>query len=114
MDAFELSQVIKADQQAGQLYHEFIRSDVLSVGLYILPAGQPDPQQPHTEDEVYYIAEAKGVIKVGDKDGPVNEGSMVFVGTGIEHRFHSITEDLTVLVFFALARRSRASTEGAN
>ena len=111
MDAFELSQVIKAHQQVGQLYHEFIRSDVLSVGLYVLTAGQPDPQQPHTEDEVYYIVQGKGVIKVGNEDRPVNEGSIVFVRTGVEHRFHSITEDLTVLVFFAPARRSRASTQ---
>jgi len=108
MDSFELSQVIKAHQQAGQLYHEFIRADTLSVGLYILTAGQPDPQQPHTEDEVYYVVLGKGMIKVGDEERPVNEGSIVFVGTGVEHRFHSITEDLTVLVFFAPPRRSRA------
>jgi mannose-6-phosphate isomerase-like protein (cupin superfamily) len=108
MDSFELSQVIKAHQQAGQLYHEFIRADTLSVGLYILTAGQPDPQQPHTEDEVYNVVLGKGMIKVADEERPVNEGSIVFVGTGVEHRFHSITEDLTVLVFFAPPRRSRA------
>jgi mannose-6-phosphate isomerase-like protein (cupin superfamily) len=114
MDAFEISQVIKAHQQAGQLYHEFIRAHTLSAGLYVLKAGQPDPQQPHTEDEVYYVVQGKGVIKVGNEDRPVKEGSIVFVGTGVEHHFHSITEDLRVLVFFAPPRRSQASTERSN
>jgi mannose-6-phosphate isomerase-like protein (cupin superfamily) len=54
------------------------------------------------------------MIKVGNEDRPINEGSIVFVGTGVEHHFHSITEDLTVLVFFAPPRRSRALAEGAN
>jgi|ERR671914_1555042 mannose-6-phosphate isomerase-like protein (cupin superfamily) len=114
MDAFELSQVIKAHQQSGQLYHEFIRADTLSVGLYVLSAGQPDPQQPHTEDEVYYVAQGKGMVRVGNEDRPVTEGSIVFVGAGVEHRFHSITENLTAVVFFAPPRRSRASPEETN
>jgi quercetin dioxygenase-like cupin family protein len=33
----------------------------------------------------------------------VSEGSVVFVAAEVEHRFHSITEDLVVLVFFAPA-----------
>ena len=35
-------------------------------------------------------------------------GSVVFVGTAVEHRFHSIEEDLEMLVVFAPPRRSRA------
>lgn len=33
----------------------------------------------------------------------VEPGSLIFVAANIEHRFHTITEDLTVLVFFAPA-----------
>ena len=31
------------------------RCPTCSVGLYVLAPGQPDLQQPHTEDEVYYV-----------------------------------------------------------
>jgi len=33
---------------------------------------------------------------------------VVFVQANIEHRFHTITEDLTILVFFAPAEYSQA------
>ena len=111
MDAIELSQAIDAHRMAGQLYHELMRSDDLSVGLYVLPAGIQDPQRPHTEDEVYYVVEGRGIIQVGEEERPVTTGSIVFVGTDVEHRFHSITSDLTILVFFAPPRRSRALPE---
>ncbi len=73
------------------------------MGLYVLKAGGIDPQQPHSEDEVYYIAAGRGMIRVGGEDQPVEAGSVVFVAAGVEHRFHSITEDLHILVFFAPA-----------
>jgi quercetin dioxygenase-like cupin family protein len=33
----------------------------------------------------------------------VQAGSIVYVAKNVEHRFHSIDEELTVLVFFASA-----------
>jgi mannose-6-phosphate isomerase-like protein (cupin superfamily) len=76
------------------------------VGLYNLPAGGIDPQKPHTEDEVYYIVEGHGYIRVGAEDRLVEPGTVVFVAATIEHRFHSISEDLKILVFFAPAENS--------
>jgi mannose-6-phosphate isomerase-like protein (cupin superfamily) len=108
MDATDISQAMEAHRQAGERYHEFIRSQDLSVGLYVLRAGAADPQLPHNEDEVYYIVEGRGVIQVGEEEQGVSAGSIVFVGAQVEHRFHSITEDLTILVVFAPPRRSRA------
>jgi hypothetical protein len=42
---------------------------------------------------------AKSSSQIGDR--PVQPGSLVFVATGVEDRFHSIEEDLRVLVFWA-------------
>jgi mannose-6-phosphate isomerase-like protein (cupin superfamily) len=108
MDVFEISQIIDEQARGGQSYHEFLRSNDLSVGLYCLPAGATDPQNPHTEDEVYYMIQGKGVVAIDGQDRPVKEGSTIFVGQGVEHRFHSITEALTILVVFAPPRRSQA------
>jgi len=111
MDSFEFADVLAEHGRSGERYYEFFRAQRLSLGLYVLSAGQPDPQRPHTEDEVYYVVSGNGMVRVGDEDRPVTTGSMVYVGEGVEHRFHSITEDLSILVLFAPPRRSRASTE---
>jgi len=104
--AFTLSNLITARTNSGDLYHEFLRVPTISAGLYQLSAGSTDPQQPHTEDEIYYIAQGHAHIQLGDEHLPVETGSLVFVPALLEHRFHSITEDLTILVFFAPAEYS--------
>jgi mannose-6-phosphate isomerase-like protein (cupin superfamily) len=101
MDAFDLPDLLRRQGAHGSPYLEFLRSDALSVGLYVLPAGGHDPQQPHGEDEVYYVAQGSATIHVGGEDRPVRPGSVVFVAAGVDHRFHSITQALAVVVFFA-------------
>ena len=103
MDTFELEQLRTARGAAGRLYHEFIRTHDLSVGLYELAAGGVDPQSPHPEDEVDYGISGRARITVGAEDGPVAPGSVIFVAADVVHRFHDITEDLSVLVFFGPA-----------
>lgn len=69
MQAYDLAELLAAHTEAGELYHEFLRVPDLSAGLYILPAGSVDPQQPHTEDEVYYVISGRGQIWVEGKIG---------------------------------------------
>ena len=103
MDAFELSDVL-ADQKAGGWpYHEFFRVPDLSMGIYALAADSEDKQQPHGEDEIYIVAEGRGSIFGDGEDRERRPGSSVYVAKHLEHRFHSITEDLSLLVFFAPA-----------
>ena len=103
MDAFELAELLRTRAESGRLYHEFIRTHDLSVGLYVLPAGGTDPQGPHTEDEVYHVISGRGSIRVGSEDRAVEAGSTIFVGADVEHRFHDIAEELVVLVVFGPA-----------
>ena len=109
MQAFEFSQLISQHSDSNKLYLEFLKVTDLSMGLYILPAGGVDPQSPHTEDEVYYVVSGKAQIKVADEDRAVQAGSIVYVAKNVEHRFHSIEEELTVIVFFAPAEYSNKS-----
>jgi mannose-6-phosphate isomerase-like protein (cupin superfamily) len=108
MDAFELSDLAARQAASGRPYLEFISVPDLSVGLYVLAAGQPDLQQPHTEDEVYYVVSGRARITVGEETRDVRPGSTVFVGTSVPHHFHDITEDLTLFVAFGPAEGSRA------
>jgi mannose-6-phosphate isomerase-like protein (cupin superfamily) len=106
-EAFDLAALAR-DQAAahaatGELYLEFLRRDSLSCGLYVLEAGATDPQQPHTEDEVYLVLRGHARLRVGDQDHPVAPGSILFVAREVPHRFHDVRERLEVLVFFAPA-----------
>ena len=108
MDAFDMSEIVEGHGKNGELYHEFIRAERLSAGLYVLGAGATDPQSPHTEDEIYYIVSGAATIEVAGENRPVSAGSVIYVDAHIEHRFHSITEELSVVVVFAPPRRSLA------
>jgi mannose-6-phosphate isomerase-like protein (cupin superfamily) len=112
MDAFELADVAAEREAGDKPYLEFITVPDLSVGLYVLAVGQPDLQQPHSEDEVYYVVSGRGRITVGDDVRDVRPGSIVFVAATVPHRFHDITEDLTLLVAFGPAEGSRAVSSG--
>jgi mannose-6-phosphate isomerase-like protein (cupin superfamily) len=101
MDAFEISELYQRQQESGKLYLEFLRVPSMSAGLYVLPAGGVDPQNPHHEDEVYYIVSGRGRIMVGGEDRDVQAGSFIYVPAQVEHRFHTITEELHILVLFA-------------
>lgn len=106
MQAYELAQLLEERKQANKLYLEFLKVPDLSVGLYVLPSGGTDPQSPHTEDEVYYVLSGIAQITVADASRPVQAGSVVYVEKNVAHHFHSIEEELTILVFFAPAEYS--------
>ena len=108
MEAYELVHLIDQQNQSGQDYLEFLRVPSLSAGLYMLAAGAFDMQEPHTEDEIYYVISGRGFIQVDQESRQVEAGSLVFVKARVEHRFHTITEDLRVLVIFAPAEYTDA------
>lgn len=108
MQAFELAQLIQQRVDTDKLYLEFLKVPDLSVGVYVLPAGGTDPQSPHTEDEVYYVASGKAQIQVDNENRAVQAGSIVYVAKNVEHRFHAIEQELTVIVFFAPAEYSKS------
>lgn len=110
MEAFELVDLIDRQKQSGQDYFEFLRVPSLSAGLYMLPAGAIDTQEPHTEDEIYYIISGRASILVDQESRPVEAGSLVFVKANVEHRFYNVTEDLRVLVLFAPAEYTAAQS----
>ena len=105
--SFTVPQLLSQQTQSGLAYQEFLRVTSLSAGIYVLKAGVVDQQRPHSEDEVYYVldgqAQMRLVVSGKEENLKVIPGTVIFVKAGEEHRFHSITEDLAVLVIFAPA-----------
>jgi mannose-6-phosphate isomerase-like protein (cupin superfamily) len=84
-------------------FGEFFRIPAMSFEIYKLPAGGIDPQNPHQEDEAYYVVSGKAKIQVEGQIQSVAAGSLIFVAASARHKFIDIEEDLALLVFFAPA-----------
>jgi mannose-6-phosphate isomerase-like protein (cupin superfamily) len=100
--AAELADLVAQARAAPDGYAaEVLRSDLLSVGLYLLPAGGTDDQTPHNEDEVYYAVSGRAKLRVGSQEHPVKAGTLLFVPALESHFFHDIEEELVLVVFWA-------------
>lgn len=88
---------------AGRPYLPFLSVPTLRAGLYEIPAGGEDGQQPHDQDELYYVLEGAAVLDADGTRQSVSAGDVIFVAAHVEHRFVDITEDLSILVFFSTA-----------
>jgi mannose-6-phosphate isomerase-like protein (cupin superfamily) len=111
MEAFDLDDLIARLDTSRHDFAEFFRASTLSLTVAFWPAGSVDGQTPHTEDEVYYVAAGRGRLHVAGEDRGVSAGTIAFVGAGVEHHFHSIEEDLEVVVFWSPPRHSNAPAQ---
>ncbi len=98
---FDLVSEIEKQQASSSPYAEFLRVPHLSCGVYTLPAGSNDMQGPHDEDEIYFVVNGRGRVRVGGENRDVKRGSILYVRATSEHSFFEIEEDMTLLVFFA-------------
>ena len=87
-------------------YNEFLRKQSMSAGIYALPKGSRDEQEPHSEDELYFVLKGKAQIEIDGKSEPVHHGSAIFVAAGVPHRFKAIEQDLVTLVVFCPAEET--------
>ena len=108
MDVFTVDDLVSRLDTSRHDFAEFFRAETLSLTIAVWPAGGVDDQTPHTEDEVYYVAAGRGKLRVADADRDVRPGTIAYVAAGVEHRFHSVEDDLEVLVFWSPPRHSNA------
>jgi len=105
---FTLTELQAERAASGKRYLEFLRVPALSTGIYVLPKEGLDQQTPHHQDEIYSVVSGRARMKItrnGEmpEDRAVTGGTVIFVEAGTEHRFHSIEEELVVLVVFGPA-----------
>ena len=106
MQAFEVNDLIHQASEQNKRSLEFLRVPPMSLGIYRLAAGEPDPQSPHKQDEVYYVLSGKAKLQEESRLQPVQTGSILFVAAGAVHKFVDIEADLDLLVFFAPAKQN--------
>ena len=82
----------------GERYAEGMTHGTMRFGLYA-PVGA-DPQQPHTQDELYIIESGTGTLVIDGIPHPFAPGHVFFVAAGITHRFLDFSEDFRTWVVF--------------
>src|SRR5436190_22374165 len=96
-DLRQLADLLVQRAANGRPYLEFLRSEALSAGLYVLDVGEADRQQPHGEDEIYVVLNGRSRFSAGEEVRDVNPSDVIFVAAGVAHRFHDITERLELI-----------------
>jgi mannose-6-phosphate isomerase-like protein (cupin superfamily) len=101
--SFSIPEVTNLRKESGNAWLEFLNLPSLSMGVYHLPAGTNDREThtPHDRDEIYIGIRGHGRLTADGEEFAIESNTIVLVKAGIEHYFHDITDDLTVLVFFA-------------
>ena len=76
MDAFVAQELFAGLDPGGHDFAEFFRSSTLSLTVARWPAGSVDDQEPHTEDEVYYVVSGRARLRVADEDAAVPQQAL--------------------------------------
>ena len=100
-EQFAIKKLMEEQKASGRNYLPFLNRSTLRCGIYSLPVGTEDKQQPHDLDEVYYVLSGKGKFTVEKEVSEIKEGDVLFVAAKADHHFHDIIEDLELLVFFS-------------
>jgi mannose-6-phosphate isomerase-like protein (cupin superfamily) len=99
MAAFDVDAARDRLRAQGGGYEIVHASPGMEVGVYVPPF--PDPQQPHTADEVYVVLDGECTLQVADESLQLGPGDGAFVGAGVEHRFTTFEPlRLVLLVVF--------------
>lgn len=76
---------------------------------FYTPPGQ-DPQEPHTRDEIYFVACGKGWFVDGENRRAIEAGSFIFVPAGRPHRFEDFSPEFAAWVVFYGPEGGEAAT----
>ena len=70
----------------------------MALGLMMIPVGIENRHVCLQEQIVYVIASGCGVVSIAEACCPIVSGQLIAIDTGVPHSFHSVTEELTLLV----------------
>jgi len=59
-----------------------------------------DRQQPHEQDELYFVQRGRGELVIHGQRFAAKPGDVLFVSAGTEHRFENFSPDFATWVLF--------------
>jgi mannose-6-phosphate isomerase-like protein (cupin superfamily) len=106
LQTFQAAELVAANAASDKRYTEFLRVPAMSAGIYALPAGCEDLQQPHAQDEIYYVLRGRSKFTCNGEVIDARPGSFIYVAARADHRFFDIVENLEIIVLFAPEEKS--------
>lgn len=98
---FDIPKYIDEIRNSDGYFHTFLNRQNIAAGVLVLQPGEEDTQEPHDDDEVYFVIRGDGYLKIKDKDYEVSEGKAFYVQKKIPHKFFGNKKELAVLYFFS-------------
>jgi len=97
-EAFELVDLVTQRQEADVPFMPFLDRTSMVVGLLELMPGEEDTRPNVPLDEVYYIFEGEGALKVGEQNIDIAPGMVIFTKAGSNGRFTTINQAIQAVV----------------
>jgi mannose-6-phosphate isomerase-like protein (cupin superfamily) len=96
---YELSEILDKleEENEDNYFLDFLNTKNIEAGILRLHKDQPDTQSSHNADEIYYVIEGEGFIRINGKSHAVKKGTSIYIPSDVEHRFYGNKSDLTVL-----------------
>ena len=79
-------------------YGVLLEHGSLELGSY--KPDRIDPQQPHSQDEIYIVQSGTGTFVLNNERQPFEPGEALFVPAGVAHRFEDFSDDFAAWVVF--------------
>ena len=97
---YNTAEYIKKINNGNSYFNTFLDKNTLAAGILVLKPGEEDTQLPHNSDEMYYVVEGDGFLKIRKKNYALKNGKAFFVPKDVEHFFFGNKKKLVVLYFF--------------
>ncbi len=82
----------------GAPFVTMLAGGTMSVEVFA-PKGK-DLQQPHTQDELYFVQRGSGELVINGQRFTAAPGEAFFVAAGVQHQFENFSDDFVTWVVF--------------
>ncbi len=96
-----INDLIEFDTNVRVVRKKIVQSEIIVSEIVCYEPGQFTKTHVHPhQDEIFFCMRGRGIVTFTDRDDiPVEQGSVVFVPSGVEHGVETIGDERLVLVF---------------
>ena len=84
---YDIQTYLKQISNSNSYFNTFLNRDSLAAGILSLEPWEDDTQEPHDSDEMYYVLDGNGFLRINKTDYSIKSGKVFFVPKNIEHYF---------------------------
>ena len=96
-----INDMIEFDKDVRVVRKKIVQSEIIVSEIVCYEPGQFTKTHVHPhQDEIFFCMQGTGIVTFTERDDiPIEQGSVVFVPSGVEHGVETIADERLVLVF---------------